>query len=88
MLLFQAGVTNHPGSGVGSGTFGVGIAETCPLLSAVAGTGSCAASPLRLEEAKGQGHGFAEAKRGWFASPRDGEAEGGSCSEMPGAHLP
>lgn len=51
-------------------------------------TGSCAATQLKLEEAKGQGHGFEEAKRGWFASPRDGEADGDSCLEMPSAHLP
>lgn len=42
----------------------------------------------RLGEAKGQGHGFEEARRGWFAPPRDGEAGGDSCLEKPGAHRP
>ena len=52
------------------------------------GTGSCAAAQLQLEEAKGQGHGFEEAKRGWFASPRGGEAEGDARLAVPGARLP
>lgn len=50
--------------------------------------GSCAATRLTLEEAKGDGHSFEEVERGWFATRRDRDVDGDSCLETPGARLP